>query len=187
MLHTTANDIISMDFDWLMLPTTTNDVIGIKKPNFYKILIFPPSPLKSLRRARIDELAGSKGASKNIFACTWCCCSCSCRWRCGCRRRRCCCNWTSRCCLHRCFFNMIEKIIQFYRTRSVQKTNCMWGWRTHFKAKSFKIKFGESVFVLLNRSNSIEIKKSQRSKFGHKENEIPQDALLRQMVRSSLK
>ena len=111
MLHTTANDIISMDSDWLMLPTTTNEVIGIKKPNLHKILIFSPSPLKSLRRARIDELADSKRASKNIFACTWCCCSCSCRWRCGCRRRRCCCNWTSRCCLHGCFFNIIEKII----------------------------------------------------------------------------
>ena len=30
MLPTTANDIIGTDFDWLMLPTTTNKIIGIK-------------------------------------------------------------------------------------------------------------------------------------------------------------
>ena len=32
--------------DWLMLPTTVNQAIGIKEPNLHKILIFfpPPSP-----------------------------------------------------------------------------------------------------------------------------------------------
>ena len=33
MLPTTANDAIGIDFDWLKLPTTTNKIIGIKKPN----------------------------------------------------------------------------------------------------------------------------------------------------------
>ena len=33
MLPTTANDIIGTDFDWLMLLTTTNKIIGIKQPN----------------------------------------------------------------------------------------------------------------------------------------------------------
>ena len=46
MLPTTANDIIGMVFDWLMLPTTANKIIGIKKPNLHKILIFSPPPLK---------------------------------------------------------------------------------------------------------------------------------------------
>ena len=59
-----SHGIISMYFDWLMLPTTTNEVIGIKKHNLHKILIFSPQPLKkSLHRARIDELADSKQAS----------------------------------------------------------------------------------------------------------------------------
>ena len=40
MLHTTANDIICMDFDWLMLLTTANKIIGIKMPNLHKILSF---------------------------------------------------------------------------------------------------------------------------------------------------
>ena len=30
MLPTTTNDIIGTDFNWLMLPTTTNKTIGIK-------------------------------------------------------------------------------------------------------------------------------------------------------------
>ena len=40
VLPTMANDIIIMNFDWLMLLTTANEVIGIKKPNLHKILFF---------------------------------------------------------------------------------------------------------------------------------------------------
>ena len=29
------------EFDWLMLPTTINKIIGIKKPNLHKIPGFP--------------------------------------------------------------------------------------------------------------------------------------------------
>ena len=28
-------------YDWLILPTTANEIIGIKEPNVHKILIFP--------------------------------------------------------------------------------------------------------------------------------------------------
>ena len=62
MFPTTANDIIGMDFGWLMLPTTANEITGIKKPNLHKILIFPTTSLKSTCGARIDELADSKRA-----------------------------------------------------------------------------------------------------------------------------
>ena len=48
MVPTTANDIICMDFDWLMLPTTANESIGNKKPNLHKIMICSPPTIKKV-------------------------------------------------------------------------------------------------------------------------------------------
>ena len=42
------------------VPTTANHITGIVESNYHKILIFsPPKSLKSLRAARIDQLADS--------------------------------------------------------------------------------------------------------------------------------
>ena len=49
------------------VPTTANHITGIVESNYHKILIFsPPKSLKSLRAARIDQLADS-----NEPAITW--------------------------------------------------------------------------------------------------------------------
>ena len=51
-----------------MLPTTANEIIGIKVLHLYEILIlFLTTFLKSLRTTRIDELTDSKRATNNIF------------------------------------------------------------------------------------------------------------------------
>ena len=31
--------------DWLIVPTTANQITGIEKPNYHKTLIFSPPPL----------------------------------------------------------------------------------------------------------------------------------------------
>ena len=51
------------------VPTTANHITGIVESNYHKILIFsPPKSLKSLRAARIDQLADSnEPAIKNPF------------------------------------------------------------------------------------------------------------------------
>ena len=42
------------------VPTTANQITGIEKANYHKILIFSPTTsLKSLHAARIDQLADS--------------------------------------------------------------------------------------------------------------------------------
>ena len=47
-----------------MLPTTANEIIGIKEPNGHKILIFvPTTSYKGLQTARIDKLADPKRTS----------------------------------------------------------------------------------------------------------------------------
>ena len=47
-----------------MLPTTANEIIGIKEPNVHKILIFvPTTSYKGLQTARIDKLADPKRTS----------------------------------------------------------------------------------------------------------------------------
>ena len=49
-----------------MLPTTANEIIGIKVLHVYKIMIlFFTTFLKSLRTTRIDELTDSKRATNN--------------------------------------------------------------------------------------------------------------------------
>ena len=49
-----------------MLPTTANEIIGIKVLHVYKIMIlFLTTFLKSLRTTRIDELTDSKRATNN--------------------------------------------------------------------------------------------------------------------------
>ena len=46
--------------DWLIVPTTANQITGIEKPNYHKTLIFSPTTsLKWSHEARIDELADS--------------------------------------------------------------------------------------------------------------------------------
>ena len=46
--------------DWLIVPTTANQITGIEKPNYHKTLIFfPTTSLKWSHEARIDELADS--------------------------------------------------------------------------------------------------------------------------------
>ena len=46
--------------DWLIVPTTANQITGIEKPNYHKTLIFfPTTSLKRSHEARIDELADS--------------------------------------------------------------------------------------------------------------------------------
>ena len=46
--------------DWLIVPTTANQITGIEKPNYHKTLIFfPTTSLKWSHEARIDELAYS--------------------------------------------------------------------------------------------------------------------------------
>ena len=48
------------------VPTTANHITGIVESNYHKILIFsPPKSLKSLRAARIDQLADSNEPAKN--------------------------------------------------------------------------------------------------------------------------
>ena len=47
------------------VPTTANHITGIVESNYHKILIFsPPKSLKSLRAARIDQLADSNEPAK---------------------------------------------------------------------------------------------------------------------------
>ena len=48
MLPTIGKDIIGMDYDWLILPTTANEIIDIKKPNLHKIPISFPSTSKKV-------------------------------------------------------------------------------------------------------------------------------------------
>ena len=49
------------------VPTTANHITGIVESNYHKILIFsPPKSLKSLRAARIDQLADSNEPAINI-------------------------------------------------------------------------------------------------------------------------
>ena len=51
---------------WLVnVPTTANQIAGIEKANYHKILIFfPTTSLKSLHAARIDQLADSNEPAK---------------------------------------------------------------------------------------------------------------------------
>ena len=52
--------------DWLIVPTTANQITGIEKPNYHKILIFfPTTSLKRSHEARIDELADSNEPAIN--------------------------------------------------------------------------------------------------------------------------
>ena len=53
---------------WLVnVPTTANQITGIEKANYHKILIFfPTTSLKSLHAARIDQLADSNEPAKII-------------------------------------------------------------------------------------------------------------------------
>ena len=51
--------------DWLIVPTTANQITGIEKPNYHKTLIFfPTTSLKWSHEARIDELADSNEPAK---------------------------------------------------------------------------------------------------------------------------
>ena len=53
--------------DWLIVPTTANQITGIEKPNYHKILIFfPTTSLKRSHEARIDELADSNEPATRI-------------------------------------------------------------------------------------------------------------------------
>ena len=53
-------------FDWLSVPTTTNQITGFWKSHSHKILIFfPTTSLKRLRAARIDQLADSNEPAIN--------------------------------------------------------------------------------------------------------------------------
>ena len=56
--------------DWLISPTTANQITGIEKPNYHKTLIFfPTTSLKRSHEARIDELADSnEPANINLAA-----------------------------------------------------------------------------------------------------------------------
>ena len=55
--------------DWLIVPTTANQITGIEKPNYHKTLIFfPTTSLKWSHEARIDELADSNEPA-NIEEC----------------------------------------------------------------------------------------------------------------------
>ena len=55
--------------DWLIAPTTANQIIGIKKPNKHKILIFSPTTsLKRSHGARIDGLADSNEPATTQYA-----------------------------------------------------------------------------------------------------------------------
>ena len=60
--------------DWLIVPTTANQITGIEKPNYHKTLIFSPTTsLKRSHGARIDELADSNEPAINlIFAFAFC-------------------------------------------------------------------------------------------------------------------
>ena len=67
--------------DWLIVPTTANQITGIEKPYYPKTLIFfPTTSLKWSHEARIDELADSNEPAitniKENFAFTstfeWC-------------------------------------------------------------------------------------------------------------------
>ena len=54
--------------DWLIVPTTANQITGIEKPNYHITLIFfPTTSLKWSHEARIDELADSnEPATRNL-------------------------------------------------------------------------------------------------------------------------
>ena len=53
--------------DWLIVPTTANQITGIEKPNYHKTLIFfPTTSLKRSHGARIDELADSNEPAINF-------------------------------------------------------------------------------------------------------------------------
>ena len=54
---------------WLVnVPTTANQITGIEKANYHKILIFSPTTsLKSLHAARIDQLADSNEPAKTLY------------------------------------------------------------------------------------------------------------------------
>ena len=54
--------------DWLIVPTTANQITGIEKPNYHKTLIFfPTTSLKRSHEARIDELADSNEPANVVF------------------------------------------------------------------------------------------------------------------------
>ena len=53
--------------DWLIVPSTANQITGIEKPNYHKTLIFfPTTSLKWSHEARIDELADSNEPAKIV-------------------------------------------------------------------------------------------------------------------------
>ena len=61
--------------DWLIVPTTANQITGIEKPNYHKTLIFfPTTSLKWSREARIDELADSNEPAIETMENGWCDC-----------------------------------------------------------------------------------------------------------------
>ena len=54
--------------DWLIVPTTANQITGIEKPNYHKTLIFSPTTsLKWSHEARIDELVDSNEPAINVL------------------------------------------------------------------------------------------------------------------------
>ena len=54
--------------DWLIVPTTANQITGIEKPNYHKTLIFfPTTSLKRSHEARIDELADSNEPATSLL------------------------------------------------------------------------------------------------------------------------
>ena len=62
----TASDFPHHSSDWLIVPTTANQITGIGKPNYDKTLIFfPTTSLKWSHEARIDELADSNEPATN--------------------------------------------------------------------------------------------------------------------------
>ena len=66
-LHTpSAYPLHVPEWIWLVnVPTTANQITGIEKANYHKILIFfPTTSLKSLHAARIDQLADSNEPAK---------------------------------------------------------------------------------------------------------------------------
>ena len=58
--------------DWLIVPTTANQISGIEKPNYHKTLIFfPTTTLKRSHEVRIDELADSNEPAMSNVAFYW--------------------------------------------------------------------------------------------------------------------
>ena len=54
--------------DWLIVPTTADQITGIEKPNYHKTLIFfPTTSLKWSHEARIDELADSNEPANILY------------------------------------------------------------------------------------------------------------------------